>query len=245
MITRLLLFLALAGLRLLHAQPIADRQNGSATVEGYIAPNDSTEITVRHFDQSTLDELKRDAALNYAQPPTVAESLWDRFLSWLGQLVESFFEGATRTSLGNVLLYIVFIAVVVFIVMMLLRVDGLRVFYAGADSGGKAQMFEEDINTMNFEELIAQARASGNYRLGVRLLFLYALKQLADKHLIEWNAGKTNHDYVDELEPAELKTGLNELSFYFDYAWYGGFPVDGNIFSRVENIFNGLKSKVG
>ncbi|HCM77624.1 MAG TPA: DUF4129 domain-containing protein, partial [Cytophagales bacterium] len=64
------------------------------------------------------------------------------------------------------------------------------------------------------------------YRNGIRLIFLYALKMLADKQYIQWQAGKTNHDYSDELGAGELKTNYNQLSRYFEYAWYGNFLIE-------------------
>jgi hypothetical protein len=67
---------------------------------------------------------------------------------------------------------------------------------------------------------------------------------LSDKHLIHWQAGKTNHDYVEELKPGELRTGLGELSFYFDYAWYGNFAINEQTFGRVENTFADWRKKI-
>jgi hypothetical protein len=80
--------------------------------------------------------------------------------------------------------------------------------------------------------------------LATRLVFLHALKILSDKHLIDFNPGKTNHDYVEELSSSDLKTGLNELSFYFDYAWYGNFSISEDQFLKIKNVFSDWKNKV-
>ena len=83
-----------------------------------------------------------------------------------------------------------------------------------------------------------------DYRLGVRLVFLYALKTLSDKGLIQWDQGKTNHDYLNELRVTELQKGFNELNFYFEYAWYGNFNITPNVFSHVRRIFEEWKRSV-
>jgi hypothetical protein len=211
----------------------------------FSGPNDSTVITEKSFDENELQRLKSDPYLNYKQAPTVAESLWDRLMNWLGQFIDDLFQNATTTGLGRLLVYVLVVILIIVIIMMLLRVDALRVFYSGADKGNiKHSVFHENIHEMDFEKLIREATEKGEYRLGVRLIFLYALKTLADKQLIDFQAGKTNHDYVDELAAKELKTGLNELSFYFDYAWYGGFSVDKTTFSKVEDVFKSWKCKV-
>jgi len=97
---------------------------------------------------------------------------------------------------------------------------------------------------MDFEKLIQEATEKNEFRLATRLIFLHALKLLSDKHLIEFNPGKTNHDYVEELMTPDLKTGLNELSFYFDYAWYGNFSISDIQFQRIKNTFAEWRSKM-
>ncbi len=206
---------------------------------------DTTRIEVRKFSQSEIDRLKADPDLNYAQPPTVAETLWQRLMRWLSWLFFSIFDKATTTDLGRFLMYLVAIVLTIVVIMMMLKVNAFRVFYSGADQGKQGyQVFHENIHEMNFEKLIQEATEKNEYRLATRLIFLYALKILSDKHLIDFNAGKTNHDYVEELQSGEIKTGLNELSFYFDYAWYGNFAINEGQFQKVKNTFTFWKEKV-
>ncbi len=210
----------------------------------YWAPADSTVVYARSFDSAAIDKLKLDPDFNYKLPPTVAESLWDRFLIWLKQFIESFFQGAVNTNWGRVISYIVGIALLVVLIMLILKVNAFKVIYS-ADSGNKKyNVFDENIHVMNFEQLITDAMNAQDYRTGVRLLFLYALKLLSDKQLIDWQSGKTNHDYVAELGEKELKTGLNELSFYFDYAWYGNFQITRETFQSVQDSFAQWKNKI-
>jgi Domain of unknown function (DUF4129) len=211
----------------------------------FSGPADTTRIEVRKFSQSEIDRVKADPDLNYAQPPTVAETLWDRFLQWLVWLINSLFGNATTTDLGRFLMYTIAIILTIVVIMMLLKVNAFRVFYSGADQGKQGyQVFHENIHEMNFEKLIQEATEKNEYRLATRLVFLYALKILSDKHLIDFSAGKTNHDYVEELKKGEMKTGLNELSFYFDYAWYGNFTISAEQFQKVHNTFSFWKENV-
>lgn len=207
---------------------------------------DSSHVTRRPVDTSKLDELRRSDDFDYRQPPTIAESLWDRFLSWLGQMFGWLFSNAVNTPWGNVLLYALGIIVLAAIVMMLLRVDALRVFYSGSDKGmTNYQTISENIHEMDFENLIRDALIKKEYRNGVRLTFLYSLKLLSDKQHLQWKPGKTNHDYLEELRESELRTGFNELSFYFDYTWYGEFAVNETLFNRVQSIFENWRKKIG
>jgi len=211
----------------------------------FAGPADTTRVENRSFPSPEVEKLKADPDLNYTQPPTVAETLWQRFLRWLNWFLDSLFGKATTTDLGRLLMYTIAIILVIVVIMMLLKVNAFKVFYSGADQGKLGyQVFHENIHEMNFESLLQDATDKKEYRVATRLVFLYALKILSDKHLIDFSPGKTNHDYVEELQKGEIKTGLNELSFYFDYAWYGNFPINENQFQKVKTTFAFWKDKV-
>lgn len=218
---------------------------GSDEDEVLVAPPDSTDVAERPFDSGKVDELKSDPGLQYKEAPTIAESLWDRFLVWLNQIIEAIFDNAVNTNWGRVLAYLVGIALLVVVIMMILKVDAFKIFYAGQGASTiKYNVLDENIHEMDFENLIQEAISKNDYRTGVRLVFLYSLKILSDKQLIHWEQGKTNHDYVAELKSPELKTGFNELSFYFEYAWYGNFSINHDLFSKVQHTFTTWKAQL-
>jgi len=206
---------------------------------------DSSNVVARSFDLKKLTELKNNEDFDYRQPPTVAESLWDRFMGWLREIISWIFRGAAETAWGRIIVYALGIALVTIIVMMLLKVDTLKVFFSGADKGSlNYETFHENIHEMNFEKLIQEALDKKEFRLGIRLTFLYALKLLSDKQHVDWRPGKTNHDYIEELKKTDLKIGFNELSFYFNHAWYGEFTVNEIMYQRVRLIFDTWRKKI-
>lgn len=206
---------------------------------------DTTRLVEKKFSDKEINRLKAEDELNYSQPPTVAESWWTRFKQWLADLLFRILRGATTTTFGQITMYILGGALLVVIILLLLRVNAFRVFFSGADAGqSTGAMFEENIHEMDFEKLIREAKQNNDYRMATRLVFLYSLKILSDQQLIRWLPGKTNHDYLDEVARPDLKDGFQELSLYFDYAWYGNFRVSEEIFQKVEGVFLQLKNKV-
>lgn len=207
--------------------------------------NDTLKITVRPYSPADVDNLKSDPDLNYAQPPTIAESLWDRLQQLLAWFFESLFEQAATMDVGRLIVYVIAAILIIVVVMMLLKVNAFNVFYSGADQPRQNyQVFHENIHEMNFEKLIQEAAERKEFRLATRLVFLHALKILSDKHLIEFNPGKTNHDFVEELKVVDLKTGLSELSFYFEYAWYGNFLISDVQFKKIKNTFYEWRNRI-
>jgi hypothetical protein len=213
-------------------------------VELYWAPSDSLPIKKRSFDEEKYRELKADEDLDYSQVPTVAESLWDRIKRWLGDFFRSLFQGAIETDWGRFLIYLIGIPLLIVLILMLLKVNAFRVLFSGGGAAQKYQVLEENIHEMDFEKLLAESVQQQDYRRGVRLLFLYALKLLSDRELIHWKSGKTNHDYVSEIGKGELKPGFNELSYYFEYAWYGNFSINRQTFDKAHDAFNDWKKKL-
>lgn len=207
----------------------------------YNALADTLQVERRPFGDEDLRALKADPDLNYDIPPTVAESLWDRFLTWLLQMFNGL--SSETTDWLTILVYAVGLALLVVVIFMLLKVNAFKVLFLGHGVQSH-QVLEENIHEMDFEQLVQQAIDQQDYRRGIRLLFLFALKLLSDRHLIRWNTGKTNHEYVNELDRGELKSGFNDLSFYFDYAWYGNFTVSQRLFTRVHETFTTWRSKL-
>lgn len=202
------------------------------------APSDSLQIQARRFDETSLKRLKADEDLQYKEPPTIGESLFDRLVLWIRQFFDSLFRNAVETNWGNILSYVIGIVVLIALIMTFLKVNAFRIFYSGEGASTMAHhVFEENIHEMDFEKLIQEAIAERDYRKGIRLIFLHALKMLADKRFIQWEQGKTNHDYLSELNQQDLRTGFNELNYYFEYAWYGNFAVSHDMFLKVQDVF--------
>ena len=206
---------------------------------------DSDTVNARGFDETRLNELKRDPNLHYEQAPTVAESLWDRFWNWVAQFFDSLIENAVTTDWGRFFSYLAGLAVFIVVIMLILKIDAFKVFYSGQGATPvQYSVFDENIHELDFEKEIDAALLANDYRRGVRLLFLYALKLLADKNHILWEQGKTNHDYVAEVKEETLRSWLNQLSYYFDYAWYGNFTVSRDLFDKVNEIFSNRRGGI-
>jgi hypothetical protein len=206
--------------------------------------NDTSLVHTRSFARDKVDQLKDDADMNYEVPPTVAESLWDRFIMWVKDLLSDLFLRAVGTNWGRLFLYLLGLGLLVLLIMMLLRVDALRMLVSGQKARSRQMVLDEDIDRMDFEKLLQDAAAAKDYRRGIRLLFLYALKLLSDKNHVVLDSGKTNHDYLNEVKEKPLYGGFSDLNFYFEYAWYGNFLITSETFQKAQNTFNTWKNNL-
>jgi hypothetical protein len=206
-----------------------------------LGTDDSLPSNPRGFDQKRLEDFRANPDFNYKEEPKEAETLWSRmrraFLEWL----DRFFSAMVTTDWGNILAYGLGALALVFIVLRLLDREAVG-WLAPARSGPlTATVIEENIHEMNFDELLSKAAAGGDYRQGIRLLFLHALRLLSDRNLVFWKPGKTNLDYLSELGNERLKPGFLRLGYYFEHAWYGQFPVHRQAFLTARETFEEWK----
>lgn len=177
------------------------------------------------------------------------ESFFDKLQRKIAQLLRSIFGDTsleTSSQITSVVIRLFAILLVgfllYFIVKYLIRTNGSLFF---GKKNKKIEINEEElhenIHEINFPQSIAKFENNGDYRSAVRYQFLFILKKLSDKKLILWNPEKTNKDYVAELKAAHLKNEFYNLSYIFDYVWYGEFSIDEQSYGKFKSQFHSFK----
>jgi len=100
------------------------------------------------------------------------------------------------------------------------------------------QDIEENIHEINFQERILKFEKQQDYRSAIRYHFLFSLKKMTDKNLINWNPEKTNRDYLRELKNIDLKEDFSRIIYIYDYIWYGEFDTQEEDYQYYKSFFN-------
>jgi hypothetical protein len=203
-------------------------------------------LTRRRLDKELNKELLTDKELNYLRE-VPAELSWKQWLIYkLRQLFSKHI--VIGGNIGTLLTYCLYIFAGATVIYIILRLLGIRPTGLLFKNKQIAMVYdtglEEDIHAINFEQQMEEAVRQADYRKATRLLYLAALKLLSDKQQIKWQPGKTNHEYLAEVTVQELKSGIGELAHYFEYAWYGSFPLSESTFSHVRFTFKSLEEKL-
>lgn len=103
----------------------------------------------------------------------------------------------------------------------------------------------ENIFEINYNEEISNAMRQGNYRLAVRLHFLRLLKHLSEKNAIQYKEDATNFDYLLQLKNSSYYNGFFKVTRYYEYAWYGGFLVNEDLYKTIKSDFDSLDTQLG
>jgi hypothetical protein len=103
----------------------------------------------------------------------------------------------------------------------------------------------ENIEEIDIELLLQQARREGNFRLAVRLYYLGLLKKLNETGMILWKKDKTNRDYLTELFQREYYfEEIKQLTLSYEQVWYGEHGLTPESFQTITSGFESVYQKM-
>ena len=198
-------------------------------------------IPERNFDKEKLAKTKANPDYKYDLTKKTEKSSWlDKLLYKIVHFIVRVLFNPT-SSAESIFFYVICIALIVVLVFVIIRMNVIGIFSRGnaKDRNGlDISEFVEDINSIDFDKMIDEALSSVMYRRAVRLYYLKSLKQLSDKEHIVWEINKTNRDYLYELRSASLRIGFEEITYMYEYVWYGNIEIDAEKFSKVRSTFH-------
>jgi hypothetical protein len=207
---------------------------------------DSSVVAQRHLDTAAINAFKKLPDFTYAENYT-GPSLWSRFWTWFWGLFEIKDEKQAGTFMTWFLFFLKYlfigagIAAIIFLILKLSGIDMLNAFRRKPQTVLTYSESDENIHEIDFDADIEKAIAVHNYRYAVRLLYLRSLKQLSDNGLINWQPNKTNTNYINELANYEQREMFKHLTHQFEYIWYGDFMINGDMFKKINPLFNNFK----
>lgn len=212
-------------------------------------------------DSSTVEEVKfkegfqeKYTADEFIYEVKVKElSAWERFKEWLYDLFERIFNSSSRENTENIVelfLKILAAAIIIFVIYLIVKaiMNGEGSWVFGKSSDKKVINYEEiekNIHLVDFEKLIKETLKNGENRLAIRYYYLWLLKIMSAKQLIEWDVEKTNSDYLYEIKNTSIKSQFEYVSYLYNYIWYGEFELDEVTFVKAKKAFDNLINSLG
>ena len=203
---------------------------------------DSSTVNVRKPSEAKQQELLNDDDYKYDRKGPAPKTWWDEFKEWFWRKIGEIFDSEGGSIGFKIFEYLLIAAAIVLIIYLLIKND-IRALFYGKSASVKIDFseLEEDIHTINFDELIAEALSKKDYRKAVRIHFLKLLKELTDKNLINWKIDKTNNDYLIELANSKYSSQFKDLAITYEYVWYGDFHLDETNFKSTVSKFQSFK----
>ncbi|KUJ50275.1 DUF4129 domain-containing protein [Chryseobacterium sp. JAH] len=218
--------------------------------DSVLAKNQVTENSLypKNFKENIKSRYKGEEFDYSTSKPR--ESFWDKLMRKVLKLIQTIFGDTSLESSAQIATLVIRVFAIAlvgfllyFIVKFLIGKNGNFIF---GRRNKKViindEELHENIHEINFPESIATFERTKDYRSAVRYQFLFVLKKLSDKKLILWNPEKTNKDYVAELKVPNLRSEFSDLSYIFDYVWYGEFSIDEQSYTKFKEQYQSFKS---
>lgn len=204
---------------------------------------DTSKVEALQFEPSFKEKYNSEDFVY--EEKTKEQNFWDRFKEWLADVFSRFFGIADnkvamnavsvviRVMAGLLILFVVYL-----IVKSILNKEGKWIF--GKNSDRRLINYDEiekNLHLVDFEKLIKQSIQSGEKRLSIRYYYLWLLKKMSEKQIIEWDPEKTNSDYLYEIKSENFKKDFAYLSYLYNYIWYGEFEIDEVAFEKAKKAF--------
>lgn len=190
----------------------------------------------RQVPDSVATMLKSAADFAYANDPEY----------WVKEKTEpsaigEFLMYLARHEWIKVLLWFCFLGLLVFALVKIILANRLNLFYRS----GKHQHLKADAVVIpeNYAELIKGAVATGDFRLAIRFHYLQTLQQLHEKKLIDLHPDGTNQQYLGRMRGHAAFNAFNHLTKIYDYAWYGAFAIDKELYENIAQKFAEFNKK--
>ncbi len=212
-------------------------------------PVDTTDTKVVSLNSDFKQKYADDPEFKYDSEKG-SKTFLARLLEKLGELLKKLFglgslSKVTDTTLliFKILCGLVILVVLYFSVRLVMNHQGKWFFQKKNESIAiDINNTEQLIQSADFEQLIYEVEKQGDTRQSIRLYYLWLLKDLKGKGLINWLPEKTNTDYLSELRDETLREKFIYLSYLFNYIWYGEFAItDADYVNARKAFLNYLK----
>jgi len=113
--------------------------------------------------------------------------------------------------------------------------------FAPRDVSIKAQdITEDDINEVDFDQLIAEAENSGDHLALCRLRYLQTLKAASDASLVTWRQYKTPTQYAREWQDSDFGIMTN----HFLRIRYGHYAADATLAQEMRSLQQAVQARI-
>ena len=221
---------------------------GQQKIDSLLLKEDKEQpLNLRNFEQE-LSEKYAGEEFVYDIKDGAAQNLIERFLQWFFQTLRENFGIDISPEVIQIMEYFIYILMGGLVIYLLVRFFiGERlssIFTKNATGIIDINLSEDHIEQVDLNRLLKNALKENDFRLAVRYQYLISLKSLSQNGIIDWHFEKTNWDYLKEISTPAMQKLFKEVSYIYDYIWYGEQPVDAEKYKAAEIKFRALENLI-
>ncbi|MDN3593789.1 DUF4129 domain-containing protein [Zunongwangia endophytica] len=214
--------------------------------------DENSNLSPLQFEETTIKNLKQNEDFNYLEEEQ-HKNWWQQFKEWINQkyqqllnwLFGDYDAGSFFGFIIKIIPYILLIGIIILVIWLFTRMNpGKNILQESQTAKVYLDDEEEIIQNADIPALIKEAIENGQYRLAVRYYYLQALKELDLKNFIDFEAQKTNDDYISEINNTQLNSIFKKVTRIYNFIWYGDFRVSKDDFLLAEKGFSELNTNI-
>ncbi len=218
----------------------------NANADSLTVRYDSTEIIPLKFNTGHINKYKSDKAFDYNEYKYQSK-FWTKVKRWIYNVLYAIFKWlfGQKKAVGYLSKFIKIIpylglAALIFIIIRFLFVSNFIRYFRDNDAEAKVSYGEDEeiIRKKDIDTLLKDAIEKENFRLALRYYYLMLLKKLEKNNIIKWEPQKTNFEYLKEIKHKEFKDKFKLFTKWYDYIWYGKYPLNSFEFSTISGQFD-------
>lgn len=199
----------------------------------------------REFDSDKLERYRSDEDFEYTPPQLQKKGPFQIFLEKLTRWFTNLFGSGVAGTIWDIIVNLSLLAAFILFIVKIFGIETQSLFKPAKKKVMAYTVDEETLDQINFDDEIQKALQSKQWRLAIRLVYLAALKHLADTNKVVVVKGKTNHEYLYELSSSDTRDHFSNLSFLFDYTWYGHFEANEPMTDKAQAYLGEIVKKGG
>jgi hypothetical protein len=175
------------------------------------------------------------------------EDLWQRFLAWLGSLLDIHVPSFLGSGWAPFVVLAVLVAAAAAVIFLALRTGGPRRARRARRTGVVVTEQDRELSAEEWRREADRLAAEGNYREALRCRYRALVAELADRRLIDQVPGRTSGDYdraVRALVP-EAAEQFSSATRLFERCWYGHEASDANAQVVFDEAAGAVLAEVG
>ena len=204
-------------------------------------------LDLRTYDGELQDKYQGED-FDYSLQDGQAQNLIERFLQWFFQTLRDNFGidiSPEAIQLFEYFIYILMGGLVIYLLVRFLIGENISGLFKKNPPGiVDISLSEEQLEQIDLDALLKTALSNKDYRLAIRYQYLRSLKVLSRHSIIDWHFEKTNWDYIREINAPALKLIFKEVSYLYDYIWYGEQAVNEEIYRAAQARFEALHNQI-
>lgn len=217
-----------------------------------LKPADNKTVQNISIDTDKLKDFQQNDDYQY-KPQDIKKNFLEKIADWISvrwdELMKWIFgEKQGSEFLSFIIKYLPYLllAIGIFIIIRLLYRYDVFKRRSAEQNPPDIQLADDEkiVKSSNISELIKNAKEQKDHRMAVRYLYLNLLRQLDAREYIRFKKDKTNDDYIAEFKNQPLIPEFENLTYYYDFIWYGQYPIDEAFFSQIEQKFDHFLAQI-